>query len=158
MGVVSTVVPVLQECQECNAKFAWYVRNEGLCRRCRELAFHKLRSACCLVCGFAEVELAHIIPRRSPLSDMLNAKDNLIPLCPNHHTLFDKFSLPGNESSKLFGALRPFQQHLFVVLIGGDYPKDEEGMGSYCVDCFTDYEDCECWCDKCDTLLVECGC
>jgi 5-methylcytosine-specific restriction endonuclease McrA len=42
----------------------------------------------CRICGFDTlVEVHHIIPRRQGGPDML---DNLITLCPNHHTMADR--------------------------------------------------------------------
>lgn len=51
----------------------------------------------CCICGFNRiVELAHIVPasKGGPLS-----YDNTLPLCPNHHHLFDNKKLTDSELS-----------------------------------------------------------
>jgi len=53
----------------------------------------------CLICGEARVvEKAHIIPARSGGPDTL---ENIMPLCPTHHALFDKDKLYEEEKIKI---------------------------------------------------------
>lgn len=53
----------------------------------------------CLICGFDRyIEAAHIIPAKAggPMDD-----DNLMPLCPNHHRLFDRKALLLEEAIQI---------------------------------------------------------
>lgn len=56
--------------------------------------YAKIFGSACIVCGFDRlIEYAHIIPMK--LGGKSN-KQNLLPMCPNHHNLFDRGLL--NES------------------------------------------------------------
>jgi 5-methylcytosine-specific restriction endonuclease McrA len=101
---------VLVECTICGTQVARKLsgvqtgRDAACSRRCQYiLVANKLRGrnlsepkrlvlrrdgARCQVCGFDTlVEVHHIIPRRHGGPDTL---DNLITLCPNHHTMADR--------------------------------------------------------------------
>lgn len=53
----------------------------------------------CILCGFDRVvEYAHIIPARR--GGTIHP-DNIVPLCPNHHTLMDRDLLTSEESESL---------------------------------------------------------
>lgn len=131
------------ECSECGGKFCWYVRNEGLCRYCRRNVDLEIKSKGCLICGFHTTELAHIIPRRSPLSETINPRNNIVALCPNHHTLFDSFRLNEEDSKKFHAALSEQQMGWLIVLLSGDFPNNEEEEADYCYECLAFDDDCE---------------
>jgi HNH endonuclease len=62
------------------------------------------RFAVCEVCSFGRaIERAHIIPESlgGPRTD-----DNLLDLCPNCHTLFDRFQLDWSEMAKVWPKVR----------------------------------------------------
>jgi hypothetical protein len=74
---------------------------------CEHAAKDPARLPCrypCEICGFNRaVELAHVIPARLGAE----AKDeNLLILCPNHHTLFDRDQLTWFELSKIWPKVR----------------------------------------------------
>lgn len=49
----------------------------------------------CLICGFDRcVEYAHVIP--AARGGTIHP-DNIVPLCPNHHTLYDRQKLSHDE-------------------------------------------------------------
>jgi endogenous inhibitor of DNA gyrase (YacG/DUF329 family) len=57
----------------------------------------------CVICGFARfIEYAHVIPRRNGGSIH---PDNIMPLCPNHHRLFDRNRLTEEEKKITDAAL-----------------------------------------------------
>jgi predicted restriction endonuclease len=63
--------------------------------------------ACCRICGFATlVEVHHIIPRRQRGPDTL---DNLITLCPNHHTMADRGLISVEELRALLSEPTPMR-------------------------------------------------
>ena len=105
---------VLVECAICGTQIAHPLhqvragRDAACSRRCRDiLVANKLRGrnisepkrlalrrdgARCRICGFdILVEVHHIIPRRQRGPNTL---DNLITLCPNHHTMADRGLIP----------------------------------------------------------------
>lgn len=55
---------------------------------------------CCL-CGFIPVDWAHI---KASQNGGKSHKDNLAPLCPNHHRLYDRGQLSTRELSKIVSA------------------------------------------------------
>jgi len=53
----------------------------------------------CQICGESRaVNMCHIIPREEGGADL---EENLIPLCPNHHYLFDQARLTKEEFGKI---------------------------------------------------------
>lgn len=59
-----------------------------------------LYSNSCYLCGWSRhVEYAHIVPAR--LNGTIKL-DNIVTLCPNHHTLFDRNKLTNDEQINLF--------------------------------------------------------
>ena len=52
----------------------------------------------CLICGNNLIEWAHIIPKANGGKGLFQ---NRVPLCPNHHTLFDKGELSQEELKKI---------------------------------------------------------
>lgn len=53
----------------------------------------------CVICGEKRVvDAAHIIPARDGGSGMI---DNIVPLCPTHHRLYDKGMLNDDENQRL---------------------------------------------------------
>lgn len=61
----------------------------------------------CLICGWSRcIDAAHIIPaHQGGTMD----ENNLIPLCPNHHRLFDKKKLRLNEARKLSNVINNWE-------------------------------------------------
>lgn len=58
----------------------------------------------CEICGFNRtIEKAHIIPKRH---DGPAVPQNLLDLCPNHHTLFDRDRLSWEEMSKIWSRVK----------------------------------------------------
>lgn len=58
-----------------------------------------LKGKSCVICGFNRaVEMAHIIPARDGGT---YEEENLMPLCPNHHYLFDNNKLTSEEYETL---------------------------------------------------------
>jgi hypothetical protein len=67
---------------------------------CSYAAVQYFDSMACAICGFSKAtEQAHIIPARfgGPKSP-----ENLLSLCPNHHTLFDAFRLSVGEMANIW--------------------------------------------------------
>jgi hypothetical protein len=59
--------------------------------------------ACCVICAFDRyVEYCHIIPARD--GGTIHP-DNILVLCPNHHSLFDRNLLTHEESAKIAGRI-----------------------------------------------------
>ena len=56
-------------------------------------------SKCC-ICewGLGSIDLAHIKPHRNGGE---YAKDNIVPLCPNHHRLFDRNLLDEEQQAQI---------------------------------------------------------
>lgn len=80
----------------------------------------RLHSHCCQVCGERlgtavgpYAEAAHIRPLGRP-HDGPDVAENLLCLCPNHHVLFDQFSLAIADDFELIGRpgwLRTHSRH-----------------------------------------------
>lgn len=97
----------------------------------------------CLICEHPATDRAHIIPRRSPLSERVD--NNIIELCPNHHRAFDGGYMVGDDIRILAGNLSNEQLGLLAIFICGDFPSKK---------------DCDemTWCVGCDDWMEECSC
>ena len=63
----------------------------------------EIYGSACLICKFDRViEYAHIVPARN--GGTIHPS-NILPLCPNHHTLFDKGLLTAEELQAISGRL-----------------------------------------------------
>lgn len=61
----------------------------------------------CRICGFDQViEVHHIQPRKRNGGGGLDTLENLITLCPNHHTLADRGLIPASELRKIIAQCR----------------------------------------------------
>mgnify|MGYP001570461672 CR=1 FL=1 len=82
----------------------WRVRNPTAVKMTKYNKIGKALKAerygsACVICGFSRfVEYCHIIP--SSKNGTIHP-DNIIPLCPTHHTLMDKFLLNQEEETIL---------------------------------------------------------
>ena len=86
----------MKRCRYCRTLI--HRKQPDLCRKCRE------HPPSCLICGFRRfVEKAHVIPARKGGPRRVW---NIVPLCPNHHKLYDRNKLTTAESRKLRKAVR----------------------------------------------------
>ena len=109
---------VSKTCPRCASTFTHYQSDTDrrFCSvRCRDEQQFNFRSAAsvrgaaaiygcaCLVCGFdRHIEYAHILP--ASLGGTVRP-GNILPLCPNHHALFDKGALNIAEMQSLSARL-----------------------------------------------------
>ena len=68
----------------------------------------KLYTKCC-ICGWDDgaVDLAHIVPLKSGGKFSL---DNIAPLCPNHHRLFDRKKFTDGQKMVLYNWMTENQE------------------------------------------------
>lgn len=68
-------------------------------RRAEKRALREAHGVACFICGFDRaIDWCHIIPRRNGGGA---GKENVIPLCPNHHRLFDRQELTPKEQAAI---------------------------------------------------------
>jgi predicted restriction endonuclease len=84
----------------------------------------------CLVCGFSRTtERCHLIPKRflfglrdfKKLADFSTDNKNIVPMCANHHRLYDRYQLDEKELKIVWKYISENLLHEIMHLINSDY-------------------------------------